>query len=183
MENFNNKDVEMSKTNPKKSAKPVILAAIVLAIVVAAFFFGKGFVSDKNTKDFVDDKNITMDDVEQWYVERIPDARENLEDYLGFIRGFDDFEVQEEKFLFGRDAGWIGCDYVFEFTFTLGGYPYSGTAFGFAEYGNTEKIEWYRYNLIDEEYHTYGIEHYDSVCAEYLRMHFKELLEKYDDRV
>jgi len=80
---------------------------------------------------------ISLEEIQQWYKNRIPSACKNLPGYvLEFNKDFSSIHVIDGKFFFGNNYGMGDCHYVIDFTCEYFGDKCAGRARAFARYND-----------------------------------------------
>lgn len=126
----------------------------------------------------VENKKVSMADIEKWYKNEMPIVSQNLIDYANGVKGISNINVTESKFRFGEQDGWYDCHYTYYFTCKVNGEKCMGEARAFRKY-NDSNIDWFHFEITRDADWATIVEEYDESSDATIENYYKELVSQY----
>ena len=190
----------LSKT-PKDSVymfgkdKGIKKSVFVLACIIVAFVSFGALMSTMDTttpgsssvstqtetnasSTSVENKKVSMADIEKWYKNEMPTVSQNLIEYANGVKGISNINITESKFRFGEQDGWYECHYTYYFTCKVNGEKCMGEARAFRKY-NDSNIDWFHFEIARDADWATIVEEYDESSDATIENYYKELVSQY----
>ena len=126
----------------------------------------------------VENKKVSMTDIEKWYKNEMPTVSQNLIEYANGVKGISNINVTESKFRFGEQDGWYECHYTYYFTCKVNDEKCMGEARAFRKY-NDSKIDWFHFEITRDSDWATIVEEYDESSDATIENYYKELVSQY----
>ncbi len=162
----------------------ICIATAYVFVIVSMLAFApstvttSGNTNGENQGAFENNEKVSLDDIEKWYKNEMPNVTQNLIEYSNGVKGISNINITDSKFRFGEQYGLYDCHYTYYFTCKVNGEKCTGEARAFRKY-NGSNVDWFHFEISKDSDWSTVVEIYDESFDEKIESYYKELLSQY----